>query len=130
MIGLSDSPASPVILAADHGFAFTDIHWTGAHLASARAVQDGRADIAAIDALTWTMIRRYDRWSDALNVIGHTPPTPMLPYITARPENAAPLFEATRAAIAALSSDDRETLCLAGLTRIAAEDYLTIPSPA
>jgi hypothetical protein len=33
---------------------------TGAHRASARAVAEGTADIAAIDALTWRMIRRWD----------------------------------------------------------------------
>jgi ABC-type phosphate/phosphonate transport system substrate-binding protein len=121
--------AAPQNMAATHGFAFTDVVWTGAHLASARAVQEGRADIAAIDVVSWTMIRRYDRWSDALKVIDRTPPTPMLPYVTAKPRDAAPLFAATQAAIAALSHEDRSTLCLAGLTRISAADYLAVPSP-
>lgn len=121
--------AAPQNMAADGGFSFTDVLWTGAHQASARAVHDGAADLAAIDVLTWTMIRRYDRWSDALKIVARTPSTPMLPYITAKPAYAAPLFAAIKTAIAALGPAGRDTLCLAGVIRIEAEQYLAVPSP-
>ena len=39
---------------------------TGAHQESARTVADGFADFAAIDALSWEMIRRYDEFAPDL----------------------------------------------------------------
>ena len=49
---------------------------------------DGRADYAAIDALSWVIIQRYDRFAADLVVVGHTPASPALPYITAQPNLA------------------------------------------
>ncbi len=121
--------AAPQTEAQGLGFAFTDVLETGGHRASARAVADARADLAAIDAITWQLITRSDPWAAKLRVFGRTRPTPTLPYITAKKQDADALFEAMTTAIDGLSAADRDTLYLRGITRIAAADYLAIPSP-
>jgi len=115
---------------ADHlarGLALYPTLRTGEHRASAIAVATGRADYAAIDALTWAMICDHDDFANKLNVIGHTPPSPALPYITAK--DPAPLRIALTQAIAALAPTDRATLHLRGLADIPALAYLSLPIP-
>lgn len=102
---------------------------TGSHTASARAVAEGRADLAALDAVTWALIARAETFAAGLRVIGSTPPTPGLPLIAARGADAAALHEAVAGAIAALSERDRAALLIRGLVRIPAEAYLAVPTP-
>lgn len=102
---------------------------TGAHVASARAVATGEADIAGIDAVTWELLKRHDRVSDTLRVIDVTAPTPALPYITALGRDAPACRTALEAAIAALSPEDRDTLHLRGVVDIPAAAYLAVPNP-
>ena len=102
---------------------------TGGHLMSARAVAQGRADIAALDAITWDMIAEWEPISATLRVIGPTPPTPGLPYIAAVGADAPRLFDIINVAIATLAEPDRKALRLRGLTRIAPEIYLAVPRP-
>ena len=102
---------------------------TGGHAASARAVAEGQADLAALDAVSWALIARAEPFAAGLRVIASTPPTPGLPLITARGADAAALFEAVAGAIAALSERDRAALLIRGLVRIPAEAYLAVPSP-
>ena len=100
---------------------------TGEHRASALAVAQGRADFAALDALTWEMIQTYDSFARQLSVIGHTPASPALPYITA--QDPAPLRAALGQAMSALSAQDRATLHLNGLCDIPSSAYLALPIP-
>ena len=103
---------------------------SGAHVQSARMVAEGRADLAAIDAVTWRNIDRYDpSLARNLSVIGDTPPTPGLPLITARPDFAARLFDAIADAISGLSAADRTATGLAGIVRIPSSAYLSMPVP-
>ena len=102
---------------------------TGGHAASARAVLEGRADLAAVDALTWHFLKRDWDKADGLEICATTPATPTLPYITALGQNAAALREALRQAILSIGPKDRETLQIFGLTEISAETYLTLPLP-
>ena len=102
---------------------------TGAHRASAQAVAEGRADYAALDALTWAMMQGPDPAAARLKVIGATPPTPMLPYIAAPGADAPALFAALQRAIASLSAEDRATLHLRGILAIPASAYLAVPTP-
>ena len=102
---------------------------TGGHLLSARAVSQGHADIAAIDAVTWSMIQEWEPFGATLKAVGHTPPTPGLPYIAAPGANAALLFQIVTQAIAALPDADRSILRLKGLIQIPAETYLAVPTP-
>jgi ABC-type phosphate/phosphonate transport system substrate-binding protein len=62
---------------------------TGAHRASALAVADGWADIAAIDAVAWALFAEIESAAHSrLSVLAWTPETPSLPFITA-PSNEA-----------------------------------------
>lgn len=102
---------------------------TGAHGASMLAVAQGLADIAALDAVTWSLLQEYAPETRALRVVGQTAPTPGLPLITARGNDAAALRAAVAQAIPRLSATDRRTLRLHGLALIAPESYLAVPTP-
>jgi ABC-type phosphate/phosphonate transport system substrate-binding protein len=102
---------------------------TGAHRASVKAVADGKADLASIDAVTWRLLRPLDADAQRLKVIGQTTPTPGLPLITAQDTAPEPLFDAISAAIARLTAADRDTLGLHGLIRILPDAYLAVPNP-
>jgi ABC-type phosphate/phosphonate transport system substrate-binding protein len=121
--------AAPAAEAAALGIAFGGTLLTGAHRASARAVAEGAADLAAIDAVTWRMIRRWDASAAALKEIGTTAPTPALPWISARGQDPAPLSLALDEALAGLSPGDRDILGIIGTIRIAREAYLAVPLP-
>ena len=100
---------------------------TGSHRASVAAVEDGRADLAFIDAQSWRAIRRWDAPSAA--EVARTDPSPGLPFVTGL-DNPDPLAEAVRDAIAALPPAHRDTLDLHGFVAIPTEAYLAIPTPA
>jgi ABC-type phosphate/phosphonate transport system substrate-binding protein len=121
--------AAPQVMARDAGFVFADILTTGSHMASAMAVAMKAADIAAIDVVSWTIMERHDDFTRQLSVIDRTPSTPALPYVTSRPEDAPLLREALASAIAALTQQDRDTLCLHGVEAVERQDYLVVPSP-
>lgn len=119
--------AAPQNLAAEHGLRFGRLVVTGEHLESARAVAEGHADIGAIDAVTWRLIKRFrPEIALALKVIAHTEPTPGLPFITARQEQAAIVAEALGQAIAATAGAPPG---LRGLVFIPTETYLSVPTP-
>ncbi len=103
---------------------------TGAHANSARAVAEGLADFAALDALTWLMLKEHTKLGTALRDVEATAPTPALPYITSRSQDAAAVTQAVRRAINALSPRDRNALHLLDLIEIPARDYLAIPNPS
>ncbi|SER06364.1 phosphate/phosphite/phosphonate ABC transporter substrate-binding protein [Thalassovita taeanensis] len=121
--------AAPMAAAATANISFAHTLRTGAHRASALAVAEGRADIAAIDSVTWALLCQNDTVANDLRVLTTTAPTPGLPYITAPGRDTGSLFAATAAAIAALSPQDRETLHLTGLVAIPASAYLALPPP-
>lgn len=121
--------AAPMSEAAVAGIAFGATIITGAHRRSAAAVAEGAADIAAIDAVSWKMMRRWDDCTRHLREIGTTTPTPALPWITGRSGLVPALAHALNEAIAELTSEDRATLCLVGTTRLDAEAYLAVPTP-
>lgn len=127
--GLSQSGwAAPVNHAASRGVRLFAGVETGSHRASFHAVAEGRADLAAIDALTWTLISDFDDTS-GVRVVGATDPTPALPYITAKGRDAAAIFDAVAAAIDRLPAADRARLHLRGIVRIPAAEYLAVPIP-
>ena len=127
--GLSQSGwAAPMNFAAAQGVRLVPGLETGSHRASFRAVADGRAALAAIDALTWALISEYEETA-AVKVIGATDPTPALPYITALGRDAAAVFDAVAQAILQLTPEDRARLHLKGIVHIPAADYLRVPIP-
>ncbi|MEY8838254.1 phosphate/phosphite/phosphonate ABC transporter substrate-binding protein, partial [Cribrihabitans sp. XS_ASV171] len=67
--------AAPVTWFAEDGLRPARGLRTGGHALSARAVAEGRADLASIDAMTWTLLREHDPATDALREVARTPPT-------------------------------------------------------
>lgn len=109
---------------------FAEVIVTGAHAASVRAVADGSADIAAIDAVTWALLSTYEAAGEFVTVFENTAPTPGLPYICSSRVDRRLVFDAVASAIHALAPNDREALMLRGLEFVPSEAYTAMPSPA
>ena len=128
--GLSQSGwAAPQTHAAKLGIRLPPALQTGGHRLSALAVAEGRAEIAALDAVTFRLLMAHDPMMAGVKPVGLTDPTPGLPHITGLGRDPEPIFAATSDAIAALAHDDRAVLGLKGLVRIPAEAYLSVPNP-
>ncbi|MFW8593436.1 phosphate/phosphite/phosphonate ABC transporter substrate-binding protein [Cribrihabitans neustonicus] len=128
--GLSQSGwAAPMVHLHDRSILPGALAETGGHRASARAVAEGRADFASLDALSWELIRRYDGFAGDLCEVERSVPTPALPYITALGQDAEALFSALEAAVRGLDEESRGILHLKGVVRIPAADYLAVPTP-
>ena len=121
--------AAPQNYAAKLGLTLKPSLRTGGHLLSAKAVAEGKADIAAIDAVTWRMITRWEGFAAKLKVVGQTDATPGLPYIAALGTDQAAMFGIIAVAIAQIAPADRDTLCLNGLVHIEPATYLAVPTP-
>lgn len=102
---------------------------TGQHLLSARAVAEGEADIAALDAITWRLAIQHETFTKRLRVLNWTEPTPALPLITAKRHDPAIVFKAVSRAIPRLSRQDTEALGIRGIVLIPKENYLVIANP-
>ena len=101
-------------LARDGRF-FGEVIATGGHAASMAAVQQGRADIAAIDCVTLDGLRRNMPQTVAdLCTIDQTQAYPGLPLITGQSTSAAEL-QALQAVLAALVRDPAAADALAAL---------------
>lgn len=121
--------AAPQTHAAALGFHFRPALCSGAHRLSALAVAEGRADIAALDAVSHLLCQRHDPFMSGLREIGRTAPTPALPFIAGPGLDPAPRLAALAEAVGALGADDAAALSLFGVVRIASADYLAIPTP-
>ncbi len=74
---------------------FADVVETGGHALSVVAIVEGRADIAAVDCVTYALLARgASQLVAATKILGETPSSPGLPFIASRA--VAP---ATRAAV-------------------------------
>ena len=111
------------------GFWFSNRLQTHGHLMSARAVAGGQADIAALDAVSWRLMQRYEGFAQHLRVVEWTTPTPGLPYIAAKGADRAAIFGAVAAAIDGLGARDRDDLGIRGLVDIPGTAYLAIANP-
>jgi ABC-type phosphate/phosphonate transport system substrate-binding protein len=128
--GLSQSGwAAPQTHATELGIRLAPAAQTGGHRRSAMAVADGRADLAALDAVTFSLMQGVDPVAEKVKVVGLTAPTPGLPLITARGHDPDRVFDAVGEAIAALTPEDRAVLRLQGLVRIDVAGYLAVPNP-
>ncbi len=122
--------AAPQTHARGLGFRFERLFCSGGHRASAVAVIEGDADIAALDALSWLMICEYEDLASKLMVIDKTAPTPGLPLITANSRDAGAILAAVRAAVGEIGAVHRKTLHLKDVVSIPAEAYLAVATPA
>ncbi|MGD9425239.1 phosphate/phosphite/phosphonate ABC transporter substrate-binding protein [Pantoea sp. NSTU24] len=83
-------------MAARHGITFSRLLLSGGHRQSLAAIRESRADIAAVDCVSWALLARYaPEELNGLHIIGETPAAPGLPLITS----------------ARTSATQRETLC-------------------
>ena len=123
--------AAPQTHATRLGIRLPPALMTGGHRRSALAVAEGRADIAALDAVTHALMQDDDaKLAQRLRVLALTDPTPGLPLIAARGADTGATFDAVAEAIAALPPADRATLHLRGITRIPTVAYLAVPNPS
>ena len=122
--------AAPMSHAAALGLRFDRLLVTGAHRASIRAVADGGAALASIDAVTWELALRHEPAALRLKVLARTDPTPGLPYITSLGRDPAPIARAIAEAIGDLDPESRAALHLSGLCDIPDAAYLAVPTPA
>ena len=120
---------APSDWARANGLALSPALRTGAHVLSLRAVATGQADLAAIDAVTFRNLSRWDPLAPAVRVIGRTHATPGMTFITAPGRDPAPYRAAIAGAITALTADLRNTLGLQGIVILPPESY-DIPLPA
>lgn len=112
---------------------FGELIKSGGHRYSADMVADGRADIAAIDALCWHLYRQIQpENADKLRVLQWTPFLPGLPYITKlywTDDELQRLRDAlAKAAEAMKSSKYNRILQLDGVTHLNAGKYAPIRS--
>jgi len=121
--------AGPLMHLSAAGLTIHQAFATGAHVNSAHAIAEGRADIAGIDALTWALLQEHDPVTAELRVIDTTSPVPGLPYITALSNDPVPMAAAIEAAIGDLAPEDRAALHLKGLVQIGDDDYRAVPTP-
>ena len=94
---------------------------TGAHTASIEAVRTGRADVCAVDCVTWALLARHRPPAlDGLGVLVHTEPTPGLPCVTAGDCSGTTLDAVRRALARAFARPDlaetRDALLVTGLS--------------
>lgn len=121
--------AAPQAFARSHGMTLRPHLRTAEHLGSARAVAEGSADIAALDAVTWAMILGSESVAASLKVVGQTEPTPGLPFISAKGIDAGLMLQCVAGAAETLPTSDRVALRLRGVVWIPPEAYLSVPIP-
>jgi len=122
--------AAPVNYAEELGIRFRAGPLTGGHRASAIAVAEGRADLAALDAVTQRLLQREEPdIMEGLRILAMTPATPGLPLIAAKSAPEYMTYALVAGAIEALTPEDRDILGIHGLVQIEAEAYGEVPNP-
>lgn len=124
--------AAPLRLLAASGFTSQpEPLETGSHRASIRAVADGEADWAAIDAVTWELAKRHETAAAGLAVFAKTPQTPALPLISGlqMASKADAVSSAIALAIKALDPEIRNAVFLSDLVPLTTQDYAPLAAP-
>lgn len=119
---------APAQFAAAQGLRLDPVLRTGAHRESLRAVAEGRADLAALDAITLRNLIRWDPIAAAVKVIGRSHATPGMTFITRPAQDPAPYRAAIAAAIAGLADAHRDALGLRAIVALPDSAY-DIPLP-
>ncbi len=114
-------------LAVDGGFFGATVE-TGTHRGSIVAVAEGRADVAAIDAVSWELAVDHEPAAAEVRVLARTPPVPGLPLITAiaNADRRHDLVDAIAAGVGDLEPEHRATLHLEGFRPRTLDDYSVI----
>jgi len=104
---------------------FRSIVWTGSHRQSLSALQNGTADIAAIDCVSLALFARYQPQAlKGLTVVGETALTPGLPLITSR-HTSAQTLNALREVLREIAGEAEITapLLIGGFSPASRRDY-------
>ena len=101
---------------------------TGSHAASIEAVRDGRADVCAVDCVTWALLARHRPASlSGLAVLVHTEPAPGLPFVTGGDCPDATVGTIRRALASAFAradlADTRRALLIEGISASCFDTY-------
>jgi len=112
---------------------FADVLWTGAHRQSLAALREGRADVTAVDAVTFALLSRHAPHEvDRLRVLGWSAEAPALPYATRRGVDVETRSRLTAGLLRAARDPDavaaRATLLLDGLSPVADDAYAAMPT--
>lgn len=101
---------------------------SGGHRASIKLVSEGKADFAAIDAVSWEFALRHERAAENLKVIAQSDPTPALPFISSlcSPREIEKRHMAVVSAMCSLNEGVREALLLMGFVPTTWGDYRVI----
>ncbi|KAI9026218.1 ABC transporter [Hyaloraphidium curvatum] len=115
---------------ADRGRFFSRTVMTGGHLLSLAALNEGRADVAAVDAVCVALAVRHrpELLADLVEV-ARSPQVPSLPYITslARSKDMVKIRQALDAAVDDPElADVRRQLLIAGFSDVEEADYSRI----
>ena len=102
---------------------------TGAHRASAMAVAAGEADIAAVDAVSWAFMERFDPFARDLHAIGWTEPTPALPLICALGIDVSAIRAAVRGAVQDLDETQKDELMIYDFVETPLDAVLSVKTP-
>jgi ABC-type phosphate/phosphonate transport system substrate-binding protein len=111
----------------DGGF-FGSLKVTGAHVNSVRAIKAKEADVAAIDCVTFELLKRHRPDTlDGLRTIATTEEAPAPPYVTRRTADRD-LVERISSALSAAFEDPagksaREDMLLGGIVQLSLETY-------
>jgi ABC-type phosphate/phosphonate transport system substrate-binding protein len=113
---------------AKGGRFFAEVIETGRHAASLEAVANGRADVCAVDCVSYALYARCGRSVvSELRELCRTPPTPGLPYVTAggcSPDRLARLRQALDATMVDPNlAGAREALLLTGVKHLPESAY-------
>ena len=99
---------------------------TGSHRSSVIAVAEGRATIAAIDAVSFELAKRYEPNAAAdVCVIGRSNPKPGLPLVTAHSMafRTSALFQSVKLALQRLDKTQKDTLLIKDVIEAHDHDY-------
>lgn len=112
----------------ENGHFFREIIFSGSHRQSLQALQQGEADIAAIDCVTFALLKKYQPQALAqLKVIGETPLTPGLPLITGSETSKEQIFGLRKALKRLVSEPRYQSLCrpalITGFSEVSRQHY-------
>ena len=106
---------------------FGEVTVSGSHRASLRAVADGDADVAAVDAVCWALAQRHEPAAFAgLRVLAQSPAAPSLPFITSAigdPLRHVALLHALRQTLTAGGPQFRNALFLIDVCPVTDKAY-------
>lgn len=122
---LGECAASPITVPQNRALT------TGSHRQSIRAVADGRAHVAAIDAASWQFARDHEPAAAGVRVVARSADAPGLPLIVANglKRHRDTVYRALEKAVAGLPQATRERLRLRGVVAAADEDYHVLEGP-